>query len=105
VLDHRGSEVDADDLGLRKAASDDSRRLPRPGAEIENAPRGSGQPVESGAERNERLGSDAGLPARRQEVELRPQRTAEQSPQPRARDDGARGDAGEAAAGTLERVA
>ena len=71
--------------------------MPGSGAEIEDPARLELQPVEGGGQRRKPLRPDHLVPAGREPVELRPQRPAEDPPEPGPGDDDAGHEAGEAA--------
>ncbi len=96
LLDHRRREINGDDRGLRKALRDKPGSLARTGAEVEDAGRRPGEPVEPGRQRRQRLRAHHAVPLRCERVELRAERPAEEPPQRGPGDHHARREPGEA---------
>ena len=97
LFDHPGSEIDTHDLGIGEALGHQARRLARARAQVEDARRSAFEPVERDGKRRQSFRLDDAVPDGRQPLELRAERTAEEPPQSRSRDDDAGDEAGESA--------
>ena len=97
LFDHRGRQVDPHDVGPGKPLGGEAGSLARPGAEIEDPARLDLDAVESDNQRRKPLRPDHLVPAGREPVELRSQRTTEDPPQPGPGDDDAGHEARETA--------
>lgn len=104
-VDHRRREVHADNARLREAAGNGAGPLPGAGTHVEDVSGRRGKAIESGAEGEQGLGPDTLLPAGGEAVELAAQGAAEDTPELRPRDDGARREPREAPAGLVEALA